>query len=524
MRFAWRAFHRVVWGPLLVGVVAAGCSKTERAPYSTDDSSGTPESEIPYERLPETSEAFVESDCKHGIAPYVSQCGTVTVPEGPGSSRSIELAVRRVFSNAKTVQEDPVVYLNGGPGGSTLDQAAFYVGVFAPLLESRDLILVDQRGTGASKPSLGCSETEADPDAALDACYARLSKLTDLSNTTTVSNAADHELLRQAFGYVSWNLYGISYGTRLGLTIARDFPAGVRSLVLDSVVPLESDLIAGLAINGQTALEVAFAACLEDSACAAKYPDSMTQLLAVVNSLDATPHLDPAFDGQAFVNVLFQTMYNPEGVSLVPYLIDAASKGNYDKFSLLLQGSGAASISFGMHLSLHCAEEVPFTTPDLVAKADAQVHTEIRAALSGAKYLDYCAHWPVNVAPASENEPALSDVPTLVMSGKFDPVTPPKNALLVANELAHAQYFELSDQSHGASTGDCGMSLVRQFFDDPNVPVPVGCSGSLPPLAFQGHGARGQSSKIGGKVDFVLEEPTAAEWERLVRRVERRFQ
>ncbi len=496
--------------------LVVACSGKERPPYV---GAGDPALEIPYERLPETSAAFQEQDCAVELDDYAAQCGFVTVPEAPGSAREMKLAVMRVFSNAKDVASDPIVYLNGGPGGPTLGDAEFYASTFEPLLGARDLILFDQRGTGESRPELSCTETQDDLGEALDGCFQRLSKETDLSATNSVSNAHDVDLVRAAFGYEQWNLFGISYGTRLGLTVARDYPAGVRSLIVDSVVPLEIDLVAGIGKNGQDAFELAFSACSADAECAAKYPDSMGQLRATAALWDAEPAGDLELQGADLVNVLFSLAYSPSGIEILPFLIDEVAAGKLSGLERILGRIGGGSDAFGMHLSLHCAEEVPFTDEAAVTAADEAIFPELREGLSGRKYLEYCSHWPVRKAPDSENTAVVSAIPSLVLSGEFDPITPPANAALVHASLSNSQYFNLQNQSHGASVGECGLSLVQTFLDAPNEAVPSTCLGDVPDLEFRSTAPNSAAHTIQGQLRFVTTAPSDDRLDAIVRDV-----
>ncbi|HSC85773.1 MAG TPA: alpha/beta fold hydrolase [Polyangiaceae bacterium] len=504
---------------LALGALSLACSGRERPP-ALDDDSGFGSEDIPYDRLPATSDDFEEKDCPSSITGYASQCGTLTVPEAPGSERKLRIGVRRVFSNADDVAADPVVYLNGGPGGATLSTVDFLIDTFEPLLDHRDLIFVDQRGTGSSRPLLSCTETTSDIDAALDSCFARLSESNDLSATNSAANARDHEALRLALGYESWNLLGISYGTRLGLTILRDFPDGIRSLIIDSVVPLQADLFAELGSNGQDAFERVFAACAADTDCAMSFPDSMQQLRDTTARLNETPHSDPKISGDDLVNELFSLAYAPEGVALMPWLIDAAAGDDFAAFEKLVGSSGGGSEAFGMHLSVQCAEEMPFTDAATIAAADETVYEELRSPLSGSHYVDYCAHWPVTAAPALENEAVHSSSRVLVLSGEFDPITPPSYAQMVSLDLENSQYFELPGESHGASTGDCGLSIVQAFLEDPSASLDGACALEPLPPDFKTQGLASGGTKA--NVAFVRERPSDADLERIARSVSRR--
>ncbi len=517
---------------LVVSLPTLGCADDTPGDGSGGDDGDLPRvggpkpSQIPFERLPETTSAFTERACWSKPAGYVTQCGTVTVPESPGSSRTVELGVARVFSEDSNPAEEPVVYLDGGPGGSILGMLSASWSAFSFLARDRDVIFVDQRGTGVSTPSLECTES-GELEAAIPACYARLDKKADPAAYTSANNARDFDDVRRALGYEQWNLYGISYGTRLGLTILRDYPLGVRAAILDAVVPLDVDLFAHLGQNGQSAFEEVFATCQADAVCADKYPDSMAQMRAVAARLDAEPVDVGSYDltGTDFVLVLFNLLYSPVALTYVPLIIDAADGGDFALFEELSVVASGDGFSFGMHLSVQCAEEMPFTSLETILDADEEVYPEIVGGLSGRDYVDYCSAWPVPAAPAIENEPVSSSVPTLVMAGRFDPITPAAYSERVDSQLSDSYYYFVSNDSHGSSLGDCGSSIVSAFLRDPTkAPPNTACLETLPAPEFESFGGRARSARVGGTLDIATEPPSAEEVERIVNDLRQRLQ
>lgn len=522
-RYPWdimdlRALGLFCVGALLASLQISACGDTERPPAAGavfDES--TDKKPIPYERLPATSDSFMERECWGELPDRATQCGIVFLPERVGSEQTVELAVMRVFSDKENPQNDPLVYLEGGPGGSiiqSLDEQTFEV--FGPFAEDRDIIFIDQRGTGATKPQLTCTEP-GDIEDALPECFANISEESDPEAYTTVANAADIDEARQALGYQEWNLLGISYGTRLALTLMREYPQGVRSVILDAVVPLEVDLIGNLAPNGQRSFEKTFAACAADDECAEKYPDPMAQLRKVAAELNETPKEfdDYSLTGDDFVSTVFNLLYSPVALGFVPKVIDNADNGDFDLFADLGQAISVDTFAFGMHLSVQCAEELPFTSAEAIGEADASVHPELVGGLSGREYVDYCEYWPVMAAPPIENMPVQSDIPTLVFAGHFDPVTPPSYSQIVHDELDNSEYFLLTSQSHGSSISDCGVKLTNQFLANPGDPVDSACLEDLPSPEFLSQSPAGSHSHtVGGNVDFAVEQPTPEEVER----------
>ncbi|MBJ7454186.1 MAG: alpha/beta fold hydrolase, partial [Blastococcus sp.] len=245
------------------------------------------------EKDPKSSVDF--DDCDFEVPAGVDmQCGTLEVPadrEDPDGGE-VELAFGVVRSDAPDLADDPVVYLSGGPGQSTLELVPQgFAQLYEPLTANRDLVLLDQRGTGLSEPSLACDEytdvaleslgsdlsdeeLEAEALDALEECHERLADDgVDFADYNSAASAADLEDLRVALDYDEWNLYGISYGTRLAQQAMRDHPDGIRSVVLDSAYPADADLYAEMPGNAERAMEALFTTCADDPACAAAYPD-----------------------------------------------------------------------------------------------------------------------------------------------------------------------------------------------------------------------------------------------------------
>jgi pimeloyl-ACP methyl ester carboxylesterase len=470
-----------------VAVVLSGC-EDEARPSAID----TPP-EIPQERLPPTTADFEAVDCPFAApSGYAVQCGWVTVPADHSSKASSELRlfVSRYFSNAPEVNEDPILYLEGGPGGDATSTVLGLFDYFEPLLTHRDLVTFDQRGAGASEPSLACDELRgaaaanaSDKAALVLACRSRLTAAgIELDQFNTRQNAADVETVRLALGYQEWNLLGVSYGTRLALTVMRDAPAAVRSVVLDSTVPLQVDLLAETAPNAQAAFERLFAACAADADCAEAYPDPMGTLLGIVERLDASPVAATFSDGSAYqltgkdvLGVVFSLLYAWGNLPYIPRLIADIDQGDYELVLQAVEESWAGGFSEGMYLSVNCSEEAAFTSAATVTTAAAGLDAAFADYFADPAGFEECAAWAVSPAPAVENQPVDSGLPTLVLSGYFDPVTPPRFGQLVAADLSNSQHLELAGASHGVVTTDCGVQLMDQFFLQPGVALEAAC-------------------------------------------------
>jgi pimeloyl-ACP methyl ester carboxylesterase len=469
--------------------------------------------------LPDSAPRFEEADCwfKEPLG-YSPECGYLIVPEDHAQpqGKTIKLAVARFTSEADTPQPDPIVYLEGGPGGSPLKSyMTEFPYLFGPLLEKRDLILFDQRGTGYSQPALDCPEytnlvldtldqdlsaekSEELSNQAMLACRERLVKEgVNLDLYNSAQNAADIEALRQALGYDKLNLYGISYGTRLALTSMRDAAPGLRSVVIDSVYPLQADLYSGIIANGARALEALFAACAADVECNATYPDLRRTFFDLKARLDKEPaqytitlksgeKKDAVLNGDNLLGLVFQSMYATSIIPMLPRLITDVRDGNTD----LAAGLQAEfldqydKISNGMHYAVQCKEEVPFATQ---AEIDETIkeHADYDA-LASRRVIDLCKAWIKTPADPIENQPVKSDVPTLVLSGEFDPITPPAWAEETASTLSRSFYINLPRAGHGASiTEDCPRDMMLAFLDDPTAKPDSACLAQMAQSKFQ---------------------------------------
>ncbi len=451
---------------------------------------------------------FIESGCEFDEPPgYDVDCGWLLAPEdrsNPDNGKTVRLHVAIFRTTAEGAPEDPIVYLEGGPGGDALEAVPFtFTQAFAPFAEHRDFIMFDQRGTGFSVPSLACDESTdlayelLDDDLGIDEiqdaefeaferCHDRLTEEADLSLYNSAASAADLADLRVALGYDEWNLLGISYGTRLALTVMRDHPEGIRSVILDSVYPPQVSLPLEAAVNADRAFDVFFDACAADEECAGAFPDLRTRFFALVDALDAEPitltiidiftldEYDALVNGDTLIGLLFQSLYSSELIPILPRLIDDAENGDYQSMELLFSNffANIEFISSGQTLAVQCREEVPFSDRDAVAASgdfDPYIRRFVESGTSTGPFVyELCELWDVGVADPIENEPVTSEIPTLVLAGEFDPITPPEWGRIAASSLGNSFFFEFPGLGHGTSVADeCALAITQQFLDDP---------------------------------------------------------
>lgn len=456
---------------------------------------------------------FEETECMLEVTFTPSEsvmCGYLTVPEyhKQNNGRTIRLAVAIIKSNSANPEPDPIVMLQGGPGGSTLDSYmnVFGAGQLSGLLKKRDVILFDQRGTLHSEPALMCSElwdltTETIERrlsreeakrlslAAVAECRKRLlAEDIELSAFNSVENAADVNALRQALGYEKINLYGVSYGTLLALHTMRDHPDALRSVILDAVVPTQTNFVPQVAQSQQRAFHELFAACAADADCNTYYPNLekvFFDLVARLNQEPArVPMTDPdtkqsyqaVIDGDTLESLLFQLLYVTEIIPALPHVIYQMRDGDYSFLSriapLLIFDK---TMAYGMYDSVICAEDADFSLeevdingvrPELAeyAKDDAQ------------SILDTCKIWNVPELDLALDAPISSDIPTLIMNGRFDPITPPANGELAAETLSNSTVVTFGFTGHSAATsGDCAEALMVAFLDNPQRKLDTAC-------------------------------------------------
>ena len=452
------------------------------------------------------------------------ECGVLEVPanrEDAGAG-AVRLHFGVVHTPAEAPADDPIVFLSGGPGQGALEFVPLaYAQLYEPLVKNRDLVIVDQRGTGLSEPSLKCDEfiawaretigsgesleaMAAEEEQVLDECRQRLvDEGVDFANYNSAASAADLDDLRRALGYEEWNLYGQSYGTRLALTAMRDTPDGIRSVVLDAAYPLEVNLYEEIAANGARSIEALFAACEADAACAQRFPELEQTFLALVEELNAQPvpitvvdpqsgrRLESELSGDGLVAFIFESSYATELLPFLPEIIAAASEGDFGTIGLL-QGAFLTQldlVSTGMQLAVQCQEEVAFGTPDAVTAALAEDPLMSgfleRSPTLGPDVLELCERWDAGDPAANEDEPVTSDIPTLILAGDFDPITPPRWGEALAESLPNSHFFEFPSTGHGVvAAHECGVQLFHDFLEDPATAPESACIAEIPPPAF----------------------------------------
>jgi pimeloyl-ACP methyl ester carboxylesterase len=413
----------------------------------------------------------------------------VVVPEDRSQPKShpIRLAVAIFKTPNPHPAPDPVLVLGGGPGGPQLATTgpninARNLTIFAP---NRDLILLDQRGVGYSQPPLNCQGKELCAGEGIN-----------LNAYTTLENAADvHDLVR-ALGYTQVNLRGLSYGTRLALTVMRLYPADIRSVELISVYPPQVNGYADRAAEMQHAFNVLFQGCAANAHCNAAYPHLPMVFYHLVHDLNTQPitfqtpqHVPVQFRGDDLMNWLFQALYDTELIPLLPAVLFHMRNHDYTLLSRIYGTAVAANetVSLGLFYSVECGEDMAYTTPQALTASVQVLAPELRPGMLASLLGDYrgCQFWNVKPVPAVQKEPVTSSIPTLIMEGEYDPITPPANGMLTAQTLSRSFFFLFPGVSHGVRTTNlCPREIGQAFLDHPTVKPDASCISSMPEPAF----------------------------------------
>ena len=432
-------------------------------------------------------------------------CGRLEVPEDPNRTdgRHIPIRVIVVPALSENPRSDPYVELAGGPGVPvTIGVRAFVTDVDF-LRQDRDVVLIDQRGTGGSNP-LECDMTTGHPNAdgqlndlfptdAVIRCRQALERSAALDQYTTEHFVADLEAVRAWLGYEQLNLAGASYGTKAAMAYIRRHPDRVRSAVLMGVATMDAHAPMYHAPFSQRALEMLFDRCRADPACGESYPGLGKKLSRVLSRFDSGP-LAMTLGGEegeqqtwqvsrgVFMRTLHALAYMASGQRQLPWIIHRTDQGDYAPFLRAALRNPLDSMPFfdGLYLSVTCSEDVPFIDRE-------RAYALAAGTWLGEYRLDQqfgaCAHWPAGEVPGDFHAAVETDVPVLLISGELDPITPPEQAEAAMKQLSNARHIILADGAHGPgglSILDCLFGILAEFLDhaDPHG-LDAGCTRTM---------------------------------------------
>jgi pimeloyl-ACP methyl ester carboxylesterase len=470
---------------------------------------------------------FETVDCAEFEVPAEAEdveCGYLITPEfhDQPDGDTIQLAIVILKSTSDNPAPDPLVLTQGGPGGSgidlykvLLDSADAYGQLGKELRAERDVIIFEQRGTHRSKPFLFCQEvfdldlntmeeTLSDEEEALrtieafEACKATLeSQGVDLSAYDSEENAHDIADLATALGYDKINYYGVSYGTMLGQHLMRLHPDLLRSVILDGIVALSVSPNQEIEASKQRSYTQLFEACAADPGCNEAYPNLEQVFLETIDQLNQTParlaltdpdtqeSYDAVFDGDDFAEFIIELLYQTDMIPALPKIIYDARSGEFGLISVI-----KSSLSFdrgmaeGMYYSVMCAEDFDYA-PDELGLTGVRASFVEEAKKDVELQQTICKVWNVERLGPEADQAVVSDIPTLLLSGNFDPVTPPVNGETVAETLSNDYAYAFPANGHGAFLKDeCPNSIVEQFLANPDQEPDASCIENLGPPRF----------------------------------------
>ena len=447
-------------------------------------------------------------------------CGSVSVVENPAkpNGRKLDIHYLVVPARADRKLPDPIFFFAGGPGQSATKLAWISNALFSKTSRRRDVVYIDQRGTGKSN-GLQCPKgvsvmerlspaMAADAKqkllAEIDVCLKALEAKADLTQYTTTTAMADIDAVRAHLGYEQVNLYGASYGTRAALEYMRLYPTRVRTAVLDGVAPATIGMPLSFVADAKAAFSLVSSQCAADASCATNVQQQLPgqtlsdAVIALAAKWDAAPRkaqvahphsgimMPVQLTGEVALSTMFTSLYIPSMASMLPAIIAQAQADNVAPLLALLMSfhSGVTENMFdGMRYSVVCSEDASRATPELIA---AQQKEPMFGKVLTQSFLEACSRWPKTKVDDVFYAPLKSTIPTLLLSGGSDPVTPPRHAQSIMAGLPNGKHLIATYLGHGVAHQGCGPDLLDQFYGAGNADKLDGaCLNKLPrPLLF----------------------------------------
>lgn len=450
-----------------------------------------------------TENKLTIEDCHiDGIKQQV-QCGTLQVPENyqqpDGTQININFAVIPAID--RTQNKEPLMFLAGGPGQAAAEIAAGLRQGFTQVRKTRDLILVDQRGTGKSHP-LQCEEVEGDnpysavpEDINIDDVKQCLSEFEgDLSQYNTENAIRDFDAVRAALGHEKITIYGGSYGTRAGLVYMRMFPQALSAVILDSVGPIEVP-IGTFGQSSARSFNMLIQHCREEAPCQQAYPNLAKEFATVIERLSEKPTTitithprlgtptEFVISRLKFVSTLRMQLYSVDMRTMVPLVIHQAFLGNFAPLAgLTAVQEGGMGMYVGLLFNIVCNEDVPRISDEMWRK-DADNNFGRNA--SHLAWQTVCPIWPQYRLDESFYQPVTANIPTLIISGDVDPVTPPSNGDYADKSLPNSKHLILKNSAHTPGPSTCAIDIIDEFLTkkDPNE-LDESCLEKIPSESF----------------------------------------
>jgi pimeloyl-ACP methyl ester carboxylesterase len=424
-------------------------------------------------------------DCQPRGIPSPAKCGTLEVYENRATKkgRKISINILVLPATGDKRQPDPIFYFAGGPGSAATDDARGIAPAFPKLRESRDFVFVDQRGTGGSH-ALDCPLfNSADLQSYLGhflpledvrKCRAELETKADLKLYTTTIAMDDIDDVRAALGYEQINLFGASYGTRAALTYLKRHPKHVRTAMLQGVAPTNQFMPADFPVANERALQGVLAECAADDACNKAFPNLKEEAKSLLAQLikgpvevevqkpNSTERVKVKLSRDLAAEAIRYMLYSPRRASRVPLFIHLAAQGNFvplTQAALSFRSNLVGTGSNGMYLSITCAEDLPWIKP---GEGERLAENTFLGDYRLRQQREACELWPRADVERDYARPVRSDAPVLILTGQWDPVTPPANGDAVAKTLPNSVHVVVPSGAHGLD-GLQGMDCVNQI-------------------------------------------------------------
>jgi pimeloyl-ACP methyl ester carboxylesterase len=433
-----------------------------------------------------------------------ARCGSLEVPENPEDSagRQITLNIAVAPATGKTTEPDPVFFFAGGPGQAASETWVMLRSVLNKIRKTRDIVMIDQRGTGGSNKLACTSDIEEDLNQELDLelvrtetekCLAELDG--DTRFYTTNIAMADYNKVREAMGYEKINIMGVSYGTRSAQVYLRLFPDTVRTVTLDSVVPMQLALGQEHALALDHSVAKVFEDCQNDETCHSLYPHTIDELKSLFTQLRKESRqiiiTNPVSGEQQEMRLTADTLgvairflsYSSETQALIPLLVHEAIESDdlsrLASQAILVMSGLSEMIAKGMELSVMCSEDYPYM--DFSADYSGSLMGNLLLDIVGLQ----CKTWPHNVVGEEFHQAVVSDLPVLLMSGERDPVTPPHYATQVAETFSNSLNLVARGQAHSVMKNICLRDITTAFIDQGSIEdLDISCVEKIQPSAF----------------------------------------
>jgi len=465
---------------------------------------------------PRPSAIELEACTRAGLEGY---CGRHEVFEDREAmrGRKISLNIFVLPALGDSPEPDPLFFFLGGPGQAAVETAGFFNLAFGEARQKRDLVFMDQRGTGDSNP-LKCDEHYGDPQKmqswltdlfpidVIEACREKLEKRADLGLYTTPIAMDDYDEVRAALGYDKINLYGGSYGTRAVAVYLRRHPETVRAAIMGAAAPLFHYIPSTFAKDAQRAMDLLIEDCAADAGCAKAFPDVRGDLNKALARLKegpvevAVPNIftDDEEDEEtvklpfgAFVSGVRSMLYNVANAAYLPKILRETAEGNWmpiATYTARYMRGVKTGVADGMYLSVTCAEDIPFFD---AAEAARQAQGSFLGDNRVAQQVAACGRWVRGRIPEGFTEGVRGDMPVLVIAGELDPVTPPAAGKAAVQGFSNGRLVTVANTSHGfygEPWTSCIGPIVHQFIETASVKgLDIGCAAKMkrPPFQFE---------------------------------------